>query len=290
VKVFSSSAGAVDFVSLQEQLCDWQYTFGAASETPEACLLHDHWLGSSRDGRVWALSVCPPAESSSNHAEDIPKGIVAFLIDPPKRDIGTFASILLRVHVATAEGSADSSAIEEIIRSCPFPEYRNVGSYLAEAPTDWLAWPAALCHDLDLSENTAMSEDTFLGYSRDSLEEALRVVCGGRRWGIALHYSLQVQELFPLLPWEVDWPLSRRGTDEPQKRGRVQGSLPWDMVHDRSLLTIYQAVPWVGTFMSIHTFREPVVRLKVAGKTAEEAIGNWQKCAKALRRLRLKLV
>jgi hypothetical protein len=61
---------------------------------------------------------------------------VTFLIDPPKRDTGTIARILLRVYVATAQGSADSSAIEEIIRSCSFPEYRNVGSYLAEAPTD----------------------------------------------------------------------------------------------------------------------------------------------------------
>ncbi|MGB7932047.1 MAG: hypothetical protein WCH04_07450 [Gammaproteobacteria bacterium] len=79
------------------------------------------------------------------------------------------------------------------------------------------------------------------------------------------------------------------GTHLPVKRQLAQGAAPWDFETDRSLLTLYQAFPGRGQWNPPY-FGQPVVRLRVGGRTAEEAVANWYTCARALRRLRNQVI
>jgi hypothetical protein len=125
-------------------------------------------------------------------------------------------------------------------------------------------------------------------FNRDTLQDALQVVCGPRFQSITIGYTPVTKDVVPLLAWEVDWPLVRRGRRLPaQRQAKVQGALPWEEVPNQSLLTIYQSVPSVGMFgMFLHEDAKPVVRLEVAGRTPDEAVANWHRCAKALRLMR----
>ena len=126
-------------------------------------------------------------------------------------------------------------------------------------------------------------------YVRNSVEDALRVLCGPRVEGILIAYTLNVRQVVPLLRWDMDWPLSRRGREVPVKRQLAQGAAPWDFETDRSVLTLYQAFPGRGQWNPPY-FGQPVVRLRVGGRTAEEAVANWYTCALALRRLRNQMI
>ena len=93
-----------------------------------------------------------------------------------------------------------------------------------------------------------MGAGTFNEYSHDCVEDVLRVVCGPRHDGILTTYTLAAHEVITLLNWDVDWPLTRRGTTAPEQREKVQGMLPWETEADQSLLSIYQHVSGAGFF------------------------------------------
>jgi hypothetical protein len=114
----------------------------------------------------------------------------------------------------------------------------------------------------------------------------LRVICGPRHDGILITYTLAAREVIPLLNWDIDWPLTRRGTAAPERRGKVQGDLPWETETDQSLFSIYQHVPSMGFWGAPSYYGKPVVRLRVGGRSQEEAISNWYQCARALRTMK----
>ena len=91
----------------------------------------------------------------------------------------------------------------------------------------------------------------------------------------------------PLTPYEVDWPLSRRGKEDPIRRDKTQGDLPWEEETSTALVVLHQHVSrCVGWMGAPSFFAEPVVRLTVAGRDEAKAISNWQMIAKELRRFR----
>ncbi len=143
--------------------------------------------------------------------------------------------------------------------------------------------------DLDLSEDISVSSDIVAEFSRDTLLEAIRTLYEPRHWGLLFSYSLVVLGALPLLEWDVDWPLARRGGDGPTRRGKVQGDLPWEYEANCALLTIYQWAPSIGSAWAPHHCAKPVIRLRVGGRTPNEAVSNWLTSAKALRRLRRSL-
>jgi hypothetical protein len=267
----------------------WTYVL-APYDLPgrECCFLQDFWLGHSRNGKTWVLAVMPYGVEDDFNPQEC---AVAALLDPPKQHVDTIAEILIRVYIAGQSGDLlDTSAIENILAAVHFPVYQGVGHYLPEAPRDWLHLPAELVVGFTLSEGACVSRYTFEEYRRDAIEEVLRVVCGPRQDGILITYSLVAREVVPLLAWDVDWPLSRRGKEPPERREKVQGMLPWEYEADRSLLTIYQHVPGTGFWCAPPYCSKPVARLRVGGRTREAAITNWTTCARALRRLRNQVI
>ena len=293
MRIVLAGSSAEDLAGIGEQICEWRYaSVPWGIEAPESCFAeHQHWLGSSRDGRVWALAVSFDAFKQDSPklgstVGKIPLEIIAFLLDPPKRDVDTITKILLRTHMASVDNQVNPTLIDKIVRAVPFPQWCEVASYLPQAPNDWLELPAELLVNFQLSEGGAVGESTFKEYARDSLKDALQVVCGPRVWNILIGYTLAAREVTPLLVWEVDWPLSRRGDSPPTKRGKVQGDLPWESHTDTSLLGIYQYLPKNPNELGPHPYHHPIVRLRVGGRTSEEATVNWHQCARELRRLK----
>jgi hypothetical protein len=250
----------------------------------DCCFMTDFWLGASQDGRTWMLAAVP----SGIYDHFVPaEAAVAALLDPPKRNDDTIAEILLRIYIAGRNvDRLGTRAIEGVLADVQFPEYPAVERLMPEAPRDWLQLPAELVVRFTLSEGACVMGATFEEYRRDSIDAALRVVCGPRQGGLLISYTLTAREVLPLLEWNVDWPLARRGKEEPTQRGRVQGALPWEDETDQSLLSVYQHLPATGRALAPSYFSKPVVRLRVGGHSREAAIANWHRCARALRRLK----
>lgn len=239
----------------------------------------DFWLRSSRRGDAWVLG-------HTARGGDLRFVPAALLHDPPRRDGGTIGQILLHAFVACAEDDTLSRAhIDEIVRSLPFPSFRTLASYLPEAPAAWRDLPVTLSVSVGMSEGIALSSTAIDEFEHDSLNDVLDVVCGDRIEGLTLHYTLEAQEVVPLLGWDADWPLARRGRDRPSRRGHVQGTVPWESAPDTTLLEIYQSVPCDASNLAIHLFARHRVRLRVGGRDEAGAIANWHVCARALRAL-----
>ncbi|MGB7934704.1 MAG: hypothetical protein WCH04_21285 [Gammaproteobacteria bacterium] len=168
-------------------------------------------------------------------------------------------------------------------------EIPQVRDYFPEAPREWLDLPAEMTVDVALSDGACVYGGVFTYYARNSVDEALRVLCGPREDGILIAYTLNVRQVVPLLRWDMDWPLSRRGREVPVKRQLAQGAAPWDFETDRSLVNLYQAFSGRGQWNPPY-FGQPVVRLRVGGRTREAAIANWYRCARALRRLKNEVI
>jgi hypothetical protein len=279
-------------VSLRAKLSDWHYAIPPWGEPlPDRCAEeHDHWLGSSGDGRVWGMGIAPsaprPRMPRSIKVHQSSGAIVAFLLDPPKREPDTIAKILFRVHGANMVGPLSDEQVESILRSTPFPHYLKVRAYLPGTPVDWLDWPAELAVGFGLSEGACLTPSLYEEFKRDNLRDALRVVCGPRQDGLLIGYSLAAREIVPHLRWNVDWPLARQGTAPPVRRKPVQQNVPWERSADLKLFSVYQDIRSSARTWAPLYYGRPMVRLLVGGRSRDDAVSNWHRCARALRRLK----
>ena len=250
----------------------------------------DHFIGSSGSGKIWALAVVEISfVNDDGFCPD--EATVAILIDPPKRHSETIAEILLRVY-SEKDKSLSKKKIEKISGAVKFPEYQAVKEYLPQAPKSWLDLPAEIIVRFSLSEHACVGDSTFEEYSRNTLTDVLKVLFGPRHGGLLIHYSLIVREVTPLVKFDVDWPLLRRGKDVPFPRGKIQGDFPWDEVSDDTLISIYQYIPdvYYGWMPAPPYYGDPVVRLRVGGRSEGEAIANWKMCATALRKIKKEIL
>ena len=274
-----------DFLEALNQVESWNLVVPSYNlPDRDSCFGWDFWLGSSRNGKTWILSVVPfddyddfdPAESA-----------ITALLDPPRQNEDTIAETLFRIYITgKTVDRLSADTIDEILADVQFPEYLPVENYLPEAPKDWLQLPTELVVGFTISECACITRGLFEQYKRDSLEDALRVICGPRHDGVLITYTLAAREVIPLLNWDVDWPLTRRGTAAPERREKVQGMLLWETEADQSLLSIYQLVSDTGFWGAPSYYGKPVVRLRVGGRSQEEAISNWYQCARALRTMK----
>ncbi len=304
--VLPESNGA-EFFRLKERISEDHFLVIPVDDTtPEACLAeHDHWLGSSRDGHVWVLTttemapltleLAPEKDQGRNTPDSRPsekpgwRKAHAILVDPPEREDDTIGEILFRVHVAQLRNEADATTIENILRAARFPAYRPIGSYLPEAPPEWRDLPAELVVSIDLSDGACITGGTHAEYSRDSLEDALRMVCGPRVMGYLLGYSLVLRKVLPHLRWNVDSCLSRRGKERPYRRGHIQKAVPWEREPDPTVICLYQSLAPTGRALAPPFSGPPRVRLRVGGRSEDHAEANWQQCARTLRKMRRQL-
>jgi len=161
---------------------------------------------------------------------------------------------------------------------------------LPEAPREWHDLPVELYVSFDLSDVGCLTQGLFDDYQRDNVEDALKVLFDKRVDCILIGYGLAVRGAIPFVGWDVDWPLSRRSIDAPRRREKVQGDYPTELKSSSVLLYVYQYMPSYNFACTPPAYGEPSVRLQIAGRTSEEAIANYHKCAKALRRIKRRLL
>jgi hypothetical protein len=248
------------------------------------------WLGHSPDHKEWALAAIP-------WSEEDPDGCIftyayysackAILIDPLKMQEDVIFRILFLINNETEKtNSITSKKINEIFKAVPFSEYLPAQTYLPELSKDWLHMPVELNVSFELSEGSCAPPSIFREYNRNSLKEALEVLYGPRHDGLLIYYFLVVHKVIPFLGWDVDWPLSRRGKEPPFRREKVQGASPDEYHPDQSIMTVYQSLHSRSLWGAAPFYGQPGIRLRVGGRSQEEAIANWHQCAKALRKMK----
>lgn len=240
---------------------------------------YDFSLGYSQDKSRWTLSAVSWYRKECDDGKIDRSTCTAVLVDPPHVREESILMILFRIfNEIRKTGQISVQKIDEIVGSVRFKEYLPAGSYLPELPENWLHLPVELDVGFSLCEEACLYSSIFKEYRRDSFRDVLKMLCGPRHSGIMIHHNLVVRDAIPFLGWDVDWPLSRQGKESPYKRKKVQGVLPWDYQPDQTLLSAYQSAQ--------SYYDQPVVRLKVGGRNQREAISNWHRCAKALRKLK----
>ncbi len=216
--------------------------------------------------------------------------VEVYLLNPPIRDSDIISNILVQVHFAKLDDESFSvETINGIVKNNPFSKHKLVKSYFPYAPNEWADLPVELEVNIALSEGAGLYHGIFEEFKRDTLREAMSVVCGSRFDGLLIGYTLQVRNVVPFLGWNVDWALARQGKEKPYRRERVQGNLPFEDKPDVGLFTIYQNVKRVAPYYSLHYFDEPTIRLTVGGANSDQAVFNWQSCARYFRTLKKSL-
>ena len=286
--VLRDSFESMDLPLVLRQVEHWNYLVASKTSGGYDDLDHDYWLASSADGQTWFLAVTK-CESGRIRYDDVQVA----LLHPRKPDPTTIGEILIRIYSASESNRDDdltSASIAEVAASMAFPEYPPVTDLMPEAPEEWLDLPCELTVGFSLSGDGCDPPSLYAEFRRKSIEDALRVLCGARHDGILVHYILHAREVIPFLLWDVDWPLLRRGKDQPWERTRVQGVAPWEFEPDTTLMEIYQYIRY-NNFEGIPPFwGEPNVRLRVGGRTRETAVKNWYTCASVLRKLRRAII
>lgn len=280
-----------EFAKRIDTITDWSFTIPVDDQDGP---LHgvewikhgDFYLGSSSNRKDWTLAIIP---WDGHENDDIHRTIMcstcrAVLVDPPKPQEDVIIRILLLIYTELNKSPwISDQRISQIFNSVPFKEFSHAETFLPEIPIDWRHLPVELCVGFELSERSCAWPSAYREFARTSFSEALHVLLGHHYDGLLIGYSLVAREVIPLLAWDVDWPLSRRGKEPPFRRGKSQGQLPWEYSYDVTLLSVYQMMPIRSGY-----YGEPIVRLRVGGRDRRDIVSNWQSCARALRRLRPK--
>ena len=87
-----------DFLEALNQVESWDFVV-ASYNLPgrKICFGQDFWLGSSRNGKTWILSVVP---FDDDEDFDPAESAIAALLDPPKQNEDTIAETLFRIYIA----------------------------------------------------------------------------------------------------------------------------------------------------------------------------------------------
>ena len=111
-------------------------------------------MGSSRDGQLWVLFATEGRYLDDEEQDGVrPEHLVAYLLEPPKRNTQTIGEILLAVYPASRKNPFLSRhQIQSIAQRIEFPTYRTVGDFLSSAPEEWRQLPAELVVGFELSE------------------------------------------------------------------------------------------------------------------------------------------
>lgn len=267
---------------------DWKYLILPRSIARENLFftgenhLDDLWFGVSSRESVYALKIAPADKFEQNHESSV----FAILIDPPRRNKDALKEMLLRARAAYVENRKISDeSLKTILETYEYPTYSRAGELLSGLPDEWLDLPVEIELSVQLSENAGINQNIYDDHKCDSIQEVLEQIYSPRIDGFLLVYTVIVQDVTPFLFWDVDWPIARSGKTTPTLREKVSRGVPWEKESDQALFTIYQHLPWNSSSAPPY-YGEPTIRLRVGGATNEKAVINWQKCAKALRKMR----
>lgn len=246
------------------------------------------WLGHSSDYSVWTLAVVP-WNTKGDADDDLWSFCHAVLTDPPRRREQAIVEVLLLASERTVRASGiPKRELRARIASVEFTEYKTAGSYLPCLP-EWMHdIPATLELAIGISMGASVSSSWTGQYEVDSIAEAMEIVAKPRLDGVEFAYVLLAQDVVPLLTWDFDCALVREHymCGSEKRKVTVQGSLPWDNEPNREIMRLYQKARTVAIGMGCYgpDYYGPVAtRLRMGGRSSEEARDAYRSCAKELR-------
>ncbi|MDZ7854187.1 MAG: hypothetical protein U5L98_16515 [Halomonas sp.] len=237
----------------------------------ELCMDYDFFLGRSPDFGVWTL-LAVDAEAPMEVLD--PADLVAWMSDPPCKNLQAITDGLIELFLKSRQqwwvtNDDIRATLERLDFSIPI-----VRELLPGAPERWHPLPARFHNHFGLSEGHGVDRGMFLFWERHDAQEIIATLVEGRWHGILLIYELFAENVLPMEPYEVDWPLQRRGKTHPKRKSRED---------KQCLCRIYQQVNRRVGFCTPPVFDEPVIRLAVSGRSPDDAINNWYAIARQLR-------
>lgn len=273
------------FAKTAQRLVAWEFVCSGEDSDQG---LFDWWecsfyLGWSQDKTLYGLLKCETRYDNMSVSTHL-GSVVALLRDPEEMNESTVACVLLRAY-----REAGGRHIEFFSEVGPYQLDENMGARLVqdlfpEAPQSWCLYPAMVEVGFNLIGGVFISKSDFDAYKRRDFISAAQCFFGMSTDGLFLVYSLKANGAASLLEWDVTWPLSRRGTTHPERRGPIEGDIPGHYRADPTLIELSQQPGWDEFGDGDSLFRNSMAILRVGGRTPEEAIHNWEHCAKILRR------
>lgn len=142
-------------------------------------------------------------------------------------------------------------------------------------PASWSASSIISSVSLHLNGTNSVNREFYKTYATDSVDHAVRNIKYERMF-LCYSFAATEEQLDPF--FELDWPLSRRGQNRPERRSMSDVSQDSD-VSGRDLLFELHNKPTAD-----YSTRS-VTRLKVVGTDPEDCRAKWETCARTLRSL-----
>ena len=162
--------------------------------------------------------------------------------------------------------------------------------YFVGCPDSWASLPSKIVLSYSLSEGRGVTRDFFSYFERDSFAEVVKTLYADRYDGCLLAYSLICSDKVPFLAWNIDSSFSKLINEKYYRRRKGCHSYPQSVGEEfdsnHYLLTLYQYLPGIGFSGLPPVYGNPTVRLRVAGRSKNEAYANWVSCAQFLKKLR----
>lgn len=155
-----------------------------------------------------------------------------------------------------------------------------------ECPDEWKKWLVSICVDFTFYDSFALNGDLFKEYYKPTLyQSAIMLFRGENDDYIFPSYGVFTVNVVPAFEWWVSWPLLRKGMiDGITKRGKAYGAEGWDAYYQNTLIRLY-LLPKYSNSAWCYVPSKGQLRLDVGGRTKEQAIENWHRLARPLRRI-----
>lgn len=248
-------------------------SLGLNPEIRDLCRRYHFFLGWSADHGFWVLWAVPTDDAIGRPR---PEHLVAWLTNPPEKHLQAITDGLIELfrkgrkqHWVTTDDI--QSTLESLDFSTP-----TVEALLPGAPERWHPLLARFEVTFELSEGWGVDREMFLAWERQDADSIIATLAEGRHDGILLIYTMLTENVVPMEPFEVDWPLLRRRPNPPQAKAGKDA---------QRLCRLYQHVHDTDEYGNPTAFAPAVTRLTVSGRTPDDAVSNWHAIAKQLRQM-----
>ncbi|MFC2993365.1 hypothetical protein [Halomonas tibetensis] len=245
-------------------------SLGLNPEIRDLCMRYHFFLGWSADHGFWVLWAVPTDDAIGRPR---PEHLVAWLTNPPEKNLQAITDGLIELfRKGRKQLWVTADDIQATLESLDF-SIPTVETLLPGAPERWHPLPSRFHNRFRLSEGHCVYRELFLEFERPDAVSIMATLAEGRHDGILLIYTLLTENVVPMEPYEVDWPLLRRGQNPPQAKAGEDA---------QRLCCLYQHVERrIG--YGVPALDPAVIRLRVAGRTQDDAIKNWYAIARPLR-------
>lgn len=158
---------------------------------------------------------------------------------------------------------------------------------LPGVPAEWKRWPVAMDVAFTFHETFGLYQALFDEYTKPTLyESAVKLFEGEDHDYIFPSYGALTVDIVPAFEWYVSWPLQRRGqSDGFTRRGKACGAQGWEGTYEKTLLRLWSRPTNYSNTSWCYLPSKGRMMLDVGGRTKEQAVDNWYRVAKPLRRI-----